>query len=137
MAASIWFHEHGGGFMDVIHVRDLQIECIIGTEPKERVLKQKVGFNLALECNLGRACASDRIEDTVNYKTLRDRIVDFVQDSRFELIETLAEKVAQLCLEDRRVAAVTVTLDKPGALTMSRSVAVEIRRMQPVTRRKK
>ena len=74
------------------------------------------------------AGASDRIGDTVDYKVLKDRIVDEIGGSQHFLIEKLAEHVAGLCLDDARVRAVTVTVDKPGALTGARSVAVEITR---------
>jgi D-erythro-7,8-dihydroneopterin triphosphate epimerase len=122
--------------MDKIHIRDLAAECIIGTEPKERTDKQTVVFNLALECSLSKAGRSDRIDHTVNYKLVRDRIVRMVEASEYELIESLAEKVAELCLEDRRILRFSVTVDKPGALTRARSVAVEVQRSQPASRRK-
>lgn len=114
--------------MDKIHIRDLAVECIIGTEPKERVNKQPVLINLALECDLAKAGESDRIDDTVNYKVIRDKVVRLVERSAYELIESLAARIADLCLEDRRVESVRVVVDKPGALTMSRSVAVELER---------
>lgn len=123
--------------MDSIRIRDLTVSCIIGIEPKERVQKQEVCINLTLQCDLARAAASDDIAHAVDYKTIRDKVVEFVEKSDFNLIETLAARVASLCLEDRRIMAVTVCLDKPGALTRTRSVAVEIHRTQPLTRRKK
>lgn len=113
---------------DRILIRDLQVACIIGIYPKERLAKQMVILNLALECDLATAAASDAIADTVNYKELKDRIVGEVGVSEHLLIEKLAQHVASLCLVDSRVRAVTVTVDKPGALTGARSVAVEIRR---------
>ena len=114
--------------MDRIHVRDLAVECIIGTEPKERVNKQPVVINLALDCDLSKAGITDRLEDTVNYKVIRDKVVRFVERSAYELIESLAVKLAEICLEDPRISSVKVVVDKPGALTMSRSVAVEVER---------
>ena len=113
---------------DRIYMRDLEVRCIVGIRPKERVTKQTVRINLVLECDLARAGRSDRIEDTVDYKVLKDRLVREVGASQHFLIEKMAAHVAGICLEDRRVKAVTVTVDKPGALTGARSVAVEIRR---------
>ena len=113
---------------DRIHVRDLRANCIVGTNPRERVTRQGIVINLALECALRRAAASDRLADTVDYVGLRDRVLAHVEHSEHFLIETLAEQVARICLGDRRVRAVTVSVDKPGALTGARSVAVEIRR---------
>ena len=114
--------------MDKIHIRDLAVWCIIGTNPDERVRKQEVLLNLTLECDLSKAAASDDIGETVNYKKLKKRIAAMLEVSDFLLIERMADRVARMCLEEERVAAVTVSVDKPGALTLARSVAVEIRR---------
>lgn len=119
-----------GGTMacDKILIRDLTISCIVGTNPDERVNKQDVCINLVIECDLAPAAKTDCIDDTLNYKTLKKRIVELVEQSRFYLIETMAERVAALCLEHERTQAVTVTVDKPGALTLARSVGVQIHR---------
>ena len=113
---------------DRMHIRDLEVDCIIGTMPKERTNRQTVRVNLTLECDIAPAGRSDRLEDAVNYRTLKDRLVAFIAGSQFFLLERLAEQLAAMCLEDPRVRAVDVTVDKPGALTSARSVAVEIRR---------
>ncbi|MCE9614087.1 MAG: dihydroneopterin aldolase [Lentisphaerae bacterium] len=113
---------------DRIFVRDLAVSCIVGIHPKERVAKQTVLINLALECDLAPAARSDNIADTVDYKVLKDRVVQAVSVSEHFLIEKMAEHVAGICLQDTRVRAATVTVDKPGALTGARSVAVEITR---------
>lgn len=113
---------------DRIHIADLSVSCIIGTNPEERVQKQGVLINLALECDLRGAGQSDDIEDTVDYVSLKNRLVDMVEQSDFYLIERLAERIAGICLDTHGVDAATVRVDKPGALTFARSVAVEIRR---------
>jgi dihydroneopterin aldolase len=101
----------------------------VGTNPRERVTRQGVVINLTLECSLLKAGMTDRLADTVDYVGLRDRVLAYVESSQHFLIETLAARIARLCLaEDRRITAVTVAVDKPGALTGARSVAVEIRR---------
>lgn len=114
--------------MDTMLIRDLKLRCIIGTRPQERKRKQVVLVNLALECDLRKAGESDALEDTVNYSALYKRVVAMCERSRFLLIERLAREVARICLEDAKVAAVTVTIDKPGALEKARSAAVTIRR---------
>lgn len=116
---------------DSILIRDLIVHCIVGTEDRERVTRQPVMLNVVMECDLRSAAASDRLEDTVDYVTIKNRILAMVEASSDLLIERLADRVAALCLDDRRVAAVEVTLDKPGALTGARSVAVRIRRTRP------
>ncbi|MDI6775156.1 MAG: dihydroneopterin aldolase [Verrucomicrobiota bacterium] len=114
--------------MDKMCVNDLRLKCVIGTRPEERKKKQAVLINLTLESDLRRAGRTDDLPDTVNYKRLAERIVALGESNRFFLIERLADRVAALCLEDRKVKAVTVRVDKPGALPWARSAAVEIRR---------
>ena len=113
---------------DKIHIRDMEVSCIIGTNSWEREHRQPVIINLALSCDLTRPGKSDRLEDTVDYRTLKDRIIDEAGKSQYFLIERLAEHIAEICLECPMVQDVSVTLDKPGALTGTRSVAVEIHR---------
>lgn len=114
--------------MDKIRIKDLRFRCIIGINPEERHEKQDVDINLVLFTDLSVSCRSDRIEDTLDYKTLKQRIRTFVRASSFNLIERLAQGIADICLEDERVAKVRVRLDKPGALRFARTVGVEIER---------
>lgn len=114
--------------MDRIHVRDLELWCIVGVNPDEREKQQKVVLNLVLECDLAPAGRSDCLEDTPNYRTIKEQVVDAVCASRYFLLEKMAQEVAGICLGHDGVQAVTVTVDKPGALRRARSVAVEIRR---------
>lgn len=114
--------------MDKMYIKDIEVKCIIGTQPVERKKKQAVIFNIMLECDLKPAGRSDKLADTLNYKTLTSDIVRLVEDSRYFLIERLADRVAAKCLTDRKVRAVTVSVEKPGALAEARTVSVEIRR---------
>lgn len=117
--------------LDKIHIRDLQLRCIVGIYPDERTHKQDVIINVTLRADLTAACHSDRIEDTVDYKAVKKRIVAMVEASSFLLIERLAEEIASICLEPPPVVLAQVTVDKPGALRYARSVAVEISRTRP------
>ncbi len=114
--------------MDVIHVCDLEVDCIVGVLPEERTQRRIVVLNLSLACDLATACRSDRLEDTVDYREVRRRVVDAVQASGDELIERLAQRAADAALSVAGVRRVTVRLDKPGALEGARGVAVEITR---------
>jgi len=114
--------------MDRILIQDLQVSCIIGVNEDERLRKQDVVINLALTTDLGRAGRSDRFEDTLDYRAVKKEVFALVEGSQFFLIEALAEAVAELCLRNPAVSAVTVRVDKPGALSSTRSVAVEIER---------
>jgi len=114
--------------MDRIYIRDLALRCIIGLYPEERKNKQDVVINVVLETDLRAAGKSDSLTDTVDYKAIKLAVLSFVENSSFQLIESLAEGIAAICLKDRRVQSATVTIDKPGALRFCRSVAVEITR---------
>lgn len=114
--------------LDKIHIRALRTRCIIGIFPEEREKSQEIELNITLYADLGAAGQSDAIEDTVDYKDVKGRVLDLVENSSFFLVERLAQVVADLCLDTPRVEAVTVVLDKPGALRFAQSVAVEITR---------
>lgn len=114
--------------LDRIYIRDLTTRCIVGINPDERVNKQEVIINIVLEADLSKACASDSIDDTVDYKRVKQSVLQLVENSQFLLIERLADAIAHTCLREPRVKMVTVILDKPGALRFARSVAVEITR---------
>jgi D-erythro-7,8-dihydroneopterin triphosphate epimerase len=114
--------------LDRIHIRDLLVRCIVGIFPHEREEKQDVILNLTLFADLRKACQSDNIDDTVDYKSLKKQVLEMVQGSSFFLIERLAEEVARMALAVPGVQRVTVSVDKPGALRFARSVAVEITR---------
>lgn len=118
-------------FLDKIHIRDLCVSCVIGIFPEERVKQQEIVLNITLHADLFRAGTTDSIEDTVDYKRVKKQVLALVADSSYFLLEKLAQKVADICLEDPLVHSVTVTADKPGALRYARSVAVEIRRSKP------
>lgn len=113
---------------DRIHIRDLAVRCIIGVFPEERREKQDVIINLTLECDCRPAARSDDLRDAVDYKKIKRSVLRMVENSQFQLIETLAERIAEICLAHSRVEAVRVTVDKPGALRFARSVAIEIER---------
>lgn len=112
--------------MDRIFLREIEVACVIGVNDWERKVEQIVRIDVELETDLTRACAQDDIRETVDYKQIRDRIVSTVKEARCFLIEALAERVAEACLADPRVAAVRVRLDKPGALRMTRTVGVDL-----------
>ncbi|MBI9021009.1 MAG: dihydroneopterin aldolase [Verrucomicrobia bacterium] len=114
--------------MDKIHIRDLTLCCIIGLYPEERIHKQDVIINVTMETDLRAAGKSDDLNDTVDYHAIQLSILDLVEKSEFQLIESLADRIAEICLNAPRVQSAKVTIDKPGALRFCRSVAVEITR---------
>ncbi|NLX25323.1 MAG: dihydroneopterin aldolase [Lentisphaerae bacterium] len=118
----------GESNMDKIFIRDLALRCIIGIYPEERREKQDVVINVEMRCDLRKAGMSDDLNDTVDYKSIKKAILKLVEESRFQLIETMAERIAAIALNDEKVQSVVVTVDKPGALRFAKSSAVEIMR---------
>ncbi len=114
--------------MDKIYIRDLALRCIIGLYPEERTKLQDVIINITMETDLRKAGQSDDLNDTVDYKSVKLAVLDLVEKSKFQLIESLAERIAEICLLADGVQLATVTIDKPGALRFCKSVAVEITR---------
>jgi 7,8-dihydroneopterin aldolase/epimerase/oxygenase len=113
---------------DRIYLRDLRTETIIGIYDWERKIRQTVSFDFEFPGDIRRAARTDRIEDTLNYKSVAKRVLAFVEASEYHLVETLAEEVARLILRDFSVEWVKVTLNKPGAVRGSRDVGVMIER---------
>jgi D-erythro-7,8-dihydroneopterin triphosphate epimerase len=112
--------------LDQIHIRDLQLRCIIGTLPDERREKQDVNFNITMYADLTRSGQTDDLGDTVDYKAVKKDVIAMVEASSFRLLERLAQRAAEICLCHARVQGVRVTVEKPGALRFARTVAVEI-----------
>lgn len=113
---------------DQILIRDLLLRTVIGVNPEERRDRQDVLVNIVLQADTRAAGASDRIEDAVNYRTITKRVIALVENSSFYLVEKMATEIANICLEETRVARATVRVEKPGALRFARSVGVEIAR---------
>ncbi len=116
--------------MDRILIRDLAARCIIGVNEEERREKQDVLINITLYADLSKACQSDRFEDTVDYRSIKKRIMKMVEGSQYYLVEALAEAVAGICLSNPKVAEANVKVEKPSALRFARTVGVEIVRTQ-------
>jgi len=111
---------------DRILIKDLMLRCVIGLGEEERREKQDVLINLILWADLRNAAASDSIKDAVDYSALKKRIITLVEGSQYHLAETLADRIASLCLEEAAVQQVQVTVEKPTALRFAHSVGVEI-----------
>jgi len=106
----------------------LIIRCIVGIDEQERREKQEVLVQLTLHTDLRQAGRTDALEDTVDYRALKKRILHLAEESRFRLIEALAQSIAEECLREERVEQVEVVVEKPGALRFARTVGVQILR---------
>lgn len=114
--------------MDRIFLRELTCEAIIGIYDWERRVKQTVVIDIEIPSDVRRAAAADAIEATLNYKKVAKRILEFVAQSQFHLVETLAEHVALMVLKEFKLDWIRLTLNKPGAIRGSRDVGVIIER---------
>ena len=113
---------------DRIFLRGLTAECIIGFIDWERRVKQTVVVDLELPVDCRRASGSDDVADTVDYKRVAKRVLAYIEDSEFKLVETLAHRLALLLLEEFGLEWVRISLNKPGAIRSSRDVGVLIER---------
>jgi 7,8-dihydroneopterin aldolase/epimerase/oxygenase len=114
--------------MDKIFLHALKTEAIIGIFDWERQVKQTVIIDIEISADVRKAALSDSIHDTLNYKRVAKRVLGFVEESSFHLVETLAEHIAMLLLEDFGVTHVRISLSKPGAIRSSRDVGVTVDR---------
>src|SRR6202795_2769695 len=114
--------------MDKIFIHALKTEAIIGIFDWERQVKQTVIVDIEISADIAKAALSDSINDTLNYKRIAKRVLAFVEESKFHLVETLAQHIAMLILEDFGSAWVRISLSKPGAIRSSRDVGVTLER---------
>ena len=114
--------------MDSIFLSDMKVETIVGIWDWERKIRQTVSIDLQMGADIRRAAASDSIDDTLNYKLVAKRVQQFVAESSFKLVETLAENIAEVVISEFGVPWVEVRVNKPGAIRGARDVGVKIRR---------
>lgn len=114
--------------MDIVFIQALRIDTVIGIYEWERQTRQTVVLDLEMGADIARAAATDRIEDTLNYKAVSKRLIQFVSESRFQLVETLAEECARIVREEFDVPWVRLTLNKQGAVRGAQGVGIVIER---------
>lgn len=114
--------------MDIIYLTELKIETVIGIYAWERQIKQTVVLNIEMAADIRKAAKTDRVEDTLDYKSVAKRLIEFVSHSEFQLIETLAERIAEILLTEFSVPWVRLQLSKPGAIRGARDVGVILER---------
>ena len=114
--------------MDIVYIRDLKIETVIGIYDWEREIRHTVSLDRDMAHDISLAAASDDIADTLDYKAVAKRLISFVSESEFQLVETMAERCAAIVREEFSVPWVRLRLSKPGAVRGSRDVGVIIER---------
>lgn len=114
--------------MDIVFIRDLKIQAVIGVFEWERAIRQAVVLDLEMGFDITQAAATDNLEHALNYKAVANRLIQFVEDSRFLLVETLAEAIARILREEFGVPWLRLRVSKPGAVRGSQDVGVLIER---------
>lgn len=109
-----------------VFLRNLELDVVIGVLPEERLAPRRLLVNVAAVCETRGATAADDIRDVVDYRLIRQAAVDAAAGTAFQLVETLAARIADAIVAVPGVLEARVTLDKPGALETCESVAVEM-----------
>ena len=113
---------------DIIYIKDLRVETIIGIFDWERKVKQEVSIDMEFPFDCKKAAATDSIDDTIDYKAICKGVIKFVEDSSFQLQESLAEGISALVKEDYNVESIKLRVSKPGALRGAKDVGLVIHR---------
>ena len=116
--------------LDIVFIEDLRIETIIGIYDWERNIKQTISLDIEMAADNTKPAASENIDDALNYKAVAKRMISFTEESQFQLVETLAERLVEIIMIDFKVPWCRLKLSKLGAVTGSRSVGVIIERGQ-------
>lgn len=114
--------------MDIVYIRELEIQTVIGIYDWEREIRQTVSLDLDMATDIRAAAASEDIKNTLDYKAVSKRLIGFIEEAQFLLIETMAERVAEIVLDEFPVCWLRLRLGKPGAVTGARDVGVIIER---------
>jgi dihydroneopterin aldolase len=113
---------------DKVFIEDLRVETVIGIFDWEREIRQTVSLDLEMEFDIRKAAESDQIDDTLDYKAVAKTLIEFIGESEFQLVESLAERCAQIVLDNFPVSKLRLKLSKPGAVRGSSAVGVIIKR---------
>ena len=117
--------------MDKVFIENLMVETVIGIFDWEREIRQAVSLDLEMAYDIRRAAESDAIDDTLDYKAVSKRLIQFIEHSEYQLVEALAEKCATIVLDEFPVKWLRLKLSKPGAVRGSSAVGVIIERSRP------
>lgn len=114
--------------MDIVYIRDLRIETIIGIYDWEREVKQTVSLDLEMAQDIQKAGKTDDIQYALNYKSIAKRLIAFIEKSEFLLVERMAEEVAAIVMNEFSVPWLRLRVSKPGALRGSKDVGILLER---------
>ncbi|MED5429843.1 MAG: dihydroneopterin aldolase [Pseudomonadota bacterium] len=114
--------------MDIIFIKELCIETVIGIYDWERKIKQMICIDLELGTDISKSSNSDDVKDTLDYKAVAKTVKSFLEKSEFMLVEALAEETVKLIFKKFDVSYIKARFSKPGAVTGSKEVGVIIER---------
>ncbi len=114
--------------MDIVFIRDLRIDTVIGIYDWERQIRQTISLDLEMGTDIRPAATAEDIHQALDYKAVAKRLIQLVSTSEFLLVETLAERIAAVVREEFGVPWVKVTLNKLGALRGAHGVGILIER---------
>ena len=114
--------------MDIIFLGGLEATTIIGIYDWERETKQTLVFDIEMAFDIKKAAETDDIQHTLDYKTVSERVVSFVEHSEFYLVEKLIEEVAQIILTEFNTPWIKISLNKRGAISRAKDVGIIIER---------
>ncbi|MCB5227660.1 dihydroneopterin aldolase [Alishewanella sp. 16-MA] len=117
--------------MDIVFIKQLQVDTVIGVYDWEKTIKQRLLLDLRLTADQRAAAQADDIRLTLDYAVISARVIELITAEPIELIETVAERVAQLLLTEFSTSQVEVTVSKPGAVPQAQTVGVQITRFAP------
>ncbi len=114
--------------MDLVYIRELEVETVIGVYDWEREIRQRINLDLEMGTDIRQAANTEDVDNTLNYKSVSDRLIEFIEQSEFLLIETMAEQIAEIVLHEFSVKWLRLRLGKPGAVPQAADVGVIIER---------
>ena len=114
--------------MDIVYVRELEVETVIGIFDWERKIKQTVQLDIEMATDIRKAAETDHVDDALDYKAVSKRLIAFIEGSSFQLVETMAEQICAIVREEFSVPWVKLRLSKPGAIKGAKDVGVIIER---------
>jgi len=114
--------------MDIVFLHGLQVDCVVGLWDWERAIRQRIIIDLDMATDIEKTAASGKLEDTIDYSAVSKRIQTLVVEGKFELVETMAEKIAETLMGEFSIPWCRVRINKRGAVTGATDVGVIIER---------
>ena len=114
--------------MDIVFIKELRAEAVIGVYDWEREIRQTVVLDVEMASDNRRAAGNDQIGDALDYDAISTRVLAYIEGSDFRLIETMAERIAELVMREFHVKWLRLRLSKPGAVAQAADVGVMIER---------